>query len=272
MLRPTVNPPNEFRLARGDVIRYSRAFLNYRVMQIWPRHAPTKTRAKRFLHNRILHTDNGTSSFQLERSILACGDISPNPGPARERPAKYPCGECGNNVRSNQDAILCSSCNTWSHAQCLHLSKDTFRYYLAHTDIDWTCTPCALPKFSDSFFLEKSLDELNVSNNTDTSVNSSSRLEDETRLMEREEQDSVSWFEDKIGSYYKSNLKIAYLNINSIHNKIDEVKQMLNKNLFDIMFIAETKIDSTVSDALLSQPGYKIMRRDRKKGAGGLIA
>ena len=27
-----------------------------------------------------------------------------------------------------------------------------------------------------------------------------------------------------------------------------------------------------MSDALLSQPGYKIMRRDRKKGAGGLIA
>ena len=57
--------------------------------------------------------------------------------------------------------------------------------------------------------------------------------------MERIEQDSVCWFEDNIGSYYKSNLKIAYLNINSIQNKIDEVKQMLNRNLFDITFIAQ---------------------------------
>ena len=114
-----------------------------------------------------------------------------------------------------------------------------FQYYIVHPDIDWICTRCALPNFSDSFFLEKSLDELNMSNNTDTSINSSSRPAGETRFMERKEQDSVCWFEDNIGSYYKSNLKIAYLNINSIQNKIDEVKQMLNRNLFDITFIAQ---------------------------------
>ena len=31
-----------------------------------------------------------------------------------------------------------------------------------------------------------------------------------------------------ICSYYKSNLKISYLNINSVQNKFDEVKAMLN--------------------------------------------
>ena len=47
---------------------------------------------------------------------------------------------------------------------------------------------------------------------------------------------------------------------------------MLNRSLFDILFIAETKIDSTFSSNLLTQPGYRYIRRDRKKGAGGLIA
>lgn len=40
---------------------------------------------------------------------------------------------------------------------------------------------------------------------------------------------------------------------------------MLNKSLFDILFISETKLDGTTSDSFLQQ-------RDRKKGAGGLIA
>ena len=47
---------------------------------------------------------------------------------------------------------------------------------------------------------------------------------------------------------------------------------MLNRSLFDILFIAETKIDSTFSSNLLTQPGYRYIRRDRKEGAGGLIA
>ena len=84
--------------------------------------------------------------------------------------------------------------------------------------------------------------------------------------------DSMSWYQSNINSYYKFNLKIAYLNINSLINKVDEVKEMLSRNMFDILFIAETKIDCSVSSSLLSQPGYRTVRKDRKKGGGGLMA
>ena len=53
---------------------------------------------------------------------------------------------------------------------------------------------------------------------------------------------------------------------------MDEVLEMLNKKMFDILFLSETKIDDTTSDSLLNQPNYRLLRRDRKKGAGGLIA
>ena len=46
---------------------------------------------------------------------------------------------------------------------------------------------------------------------------------------------------------------------------------MLNRNLFHILFIAETKIEGTFSNELLKHPGYGVIWRDRKKGAGGLI-
>ena len=62
-----------------------------------------------------------------------------------------------------------------------------------------------------------------------------------------------------------SNIKIAHLNINSIQNKLDEVKDMLNRNMFDILFIGETELDRMFSSSLLYHPGYRIVRRDRKK-------
>ena len=39
-----------------------------------------------------------------------------------------------------------------------------------------------------------------------------------------------------------------------------------------LLLNAETKIDSTVSSTLLSQQGCRIVRKERKKGAGGLKA
>ena len=42
--------------------------------------------------------------------------------------------------------------------------------------------------------------------------------------------------------------------------------------MFDIIFPAETKIDSTVSSHLVSLPGFRTIRKDRKKGAGDLLA
>ena len=65
-----------------------------------------------------------------------------------------------------------------------------------------------------------------------------------------------------VSGYYKFYLKLAYLNISSITNKIDEVKEMLGKGMFDILFIAESKIDCTTSTTLLAQPGFRLVRRD----------
>ena len=65
---------------------------------------------------------------------------------------------------------------------------------------------------------------------------------------------------------------IGNLNINSVVNKIDAVKELLNRNMFDILFLAETKIDSTVSSHLVSHSGFRTIRKDRKKGAWSLLA
>lgn len=90
-----------------------------------------------YFGSRVLHTTNGPSSFQLKRALKS-GDIQPNPGP--ESTPKYPRKECKKNVRSNQNAILCAVCMTWSHVKCLVMSKVSFRYYLENPNLDWICS------------------------------------------------------------------------------------------------------------------------------------
>ena len=34
------------------------------------------------------------------------------------------------------------------------MTDTIFKYYLKYPDIDWTCTLCALPNFSESFFMD----------------------------------------------------------------------------------------------------------------------
>ena len=43
-----------------------------------------KHRGKHYLPGRILHTSNGTSSFQIEKHLLICGEVSSNPGPSEK--------------------------------------------------------------------------------------------------------------------------------------------------------------------------------------------
>lgn len=49
------------------------------------------------------------------------------------------------------------------------------------------------------------------------------------------------------------------------------MRYWINECRFDILFISETKIDGSVAPSLLSSPHYRVIRRDKKRGAGGLM-
>ncbi|KAL9959888.1 hypothetical protein ACROYT_G033260 [Oculina patagonica] len=121
---------------------------------------------------------------------------------------------------------------------------------------NWICPPCSLSGLP---FFNTTLNS-SISSSIDSSMVSTDLQEDE-----------ISSFKTNVLSYYKFNMSIAHININSIWNKIDEVKLLLNEGLFDILAISETKLDSTYDSTLLQHPCYRIMRKDRKKGGGGLL-
>ena len=85
------------------------------------------------------HTSNSTNTFRIEINLFICGEISPSPGQERTRSKpKYICGECTRTARIPRRDIVRSHTG-WSHAKCLQLSKSTFKYYLQHQEIEWTC-------------------------------------------------------------------------------------------------------------------------------------
>ena len=69
-----------------------------------------------------------------------------------------------------------------------------------------------------------------------------------------------------------SEVLLVHLNVNGIQNKFDDLK-LLNKELKGhVIFLSETKIDCSYSNAQFNLEGYHIYRKDRAKGGGGLLS
>ena len=161
---------------------------------------------------------------------------------------RFPCIFCEKACTKKQRALQCDQCDLWSHAKCTHVSVDEYNRLSASED-EWFCSACCLPGFTDSLF-----------SSTDTSSVNSSLDSTDSQV------DEISNFKTKVLSYYKYNLSIAHININSIWNKIDEVKLLLNEGLVDILAISETKLDSTYNNFLLQHPSLQDVEAGPEKG------
>ena len=185
------------------------------------------------------------NSVATDRLVLA-GDVETNPGPddakTRRKKSMQNIATCNKTIRVNRKELTCNLCSESFHYKC--------KAGKLKLDVNlWSGTRCELPPLSDSFF------------DSDAELNRSKGGSQYDEL-EDNDCDSLDWYQSNISGYYKFNIKIGYLNINSVVNKIDEVKELLNRNMFDILFLAETKIDSTVSSLLVSHPGFRTIHKD----------
>ena len=71
---------------------------------------------------------------------------------------------------------------------------------------------------------------------------------------------------------YLTNLLIGYLNINSLRNKITDVREVFAKLSLDYFVISETKFDESFPSSQFNISNYEIKNwRDRDKNGSGLI-
>ena len=76
----------------------------------------------------------------------------------------------------------------------------------------------------------------------------------------------------KLRLKYPRNPLIGYLNINSLRNKIFDVRELIGRLQLDYFVISETKLDSNFPSTQSHIGDYEIRnRRDRNKSGGGLI-
>ena len=89
------------------------------------------------------------------------------------------------------------------------------------------------------------------------------------RFSDKESQDLdvVKTFKLK----HPKNLIISHYNINSIRHKFIEISPMLHNQYFDILGIAESKIDENFNDSVFAVPHYKLHSQDRNDRGGGIM-
>ncbi len=150
-------------------------------------------------------------------NIIQSGDVQPNPGPV-----KNPCRVCKRAVARTHRSLRCCSCFYDVHIKCAKVSAQTFthnnEYYTP-----WTCPACDISahNFTDSFFSTAESDFY------DSSISEISTNSSDSDFV------SVNHLRHVRISYTK-NFLATYLNINSLRNKISDVKDIIQRNRFHV--------------------------------------
>ena len=67
------------------------------------------------------------------------------------------------------------------------------------------------------------------------------------------------------------NLIFIQVNVNSLDEKCDYFRDLLSRNMMDILCVTETKLcDDIIANDLLVD-GYKLHRQDRNRNSGGIV-
>jgi len=78
--------------------------------------------------------------------------------------------------------------------------------------------------------------------------------------------------EDKFEMFDKRGLRFMHVNINSILLRIEELRYIASASKISVIGISESKADSPITNEEISNPGYHILRKDRNRNGGGVLA
>ena len=198
--------------------------------------------------------------------ILLAGDIETNPGP---RTPKYPCGECMKactSYKGSQASILCDSCNSWFHTNCVGLS-DIVLDSLGRCDLPWECYKCGIPNISTSLF------DSFISNSSETSTSTSRSSCSSTSSIQPSSPLAASSpaKSDDFRIKTINNLRTVEINFQSLYAKREEFWCLLEATKPDIIFGCETWLNPSKTYGELFPPGFDLYRRDRKDSYGGVL-
>ena len=182
--------------------------------------------------------------------ILPVGDVSENPGPAKDL-----CGLCSKICRRNQKAIQCDECDAWCHAKCMGMSNTEYAN-LCNPSTTWSCTNCLFPMAPDIC--------------TEDAYLSSADLQDT-----QEDHNIRSPIQCQTLAKLLRGLRVGHLNVNLLYNKLDQIKELLAELSLDVLGMSETWLTANIHNNELHVQDNTLARRDRQPGSksqgGGLL-
>ena len=203
-----------------------------------------------------------TSQFVLLLLIIRGGDVSKNPGPGdvrRQYTHRHSCTRCGKGVTGRSRALSCDNCDQWTHLLCARSMTSTLYQELCNSgeNFDFLCNRCSIGNLP---FADVD-DILSLTHTSDVSLSASISEEEDI-------------FHDLrlVRSRCRNNVIISHLNINSLRHKFHDLTDLFSDRLVDIIFISETKLDSTFTQAQFDAPGYTFsFRKYRNCHGGGIL-
>ena len=188
------------------------------IREIWLKSKNKKV----YLASRLKYYPNSTSSFNLTRLAL-CGDISPNPGPC----VKTKCKTCERTLARNHRTMWCETCNLLYHLKCSGLSIKNYQQIQLNTSSSWICTPCLYETLP-----------VDLSFNSNHSANDLFQQQNESLHSTASEEDPLLIMSNKRQTHHNEDLLI-HPNINSVQNKLDELKEINEKLKASIIILKE---------------------------------
>jgi len=127
----------------------------------------------------------------------------------------------------------------------------------------WICPPCSSSSDVTTLLNYQHLDDEIFNESIDTI---------EEQLMNSEDNQMDEHSESRNTLSGAKGLSICHVNINSIRNKLDEVKELLRPCKIAVLACTESKLDPhRDTDNMLNIEGYNIVRIDRESNKGGGI-
>ena len=176
------------------------------------------------------NTSELTPSEVLNKQLLdELTKISPT-----DLEGKYLCGICYKEVKTYNRAILCDTCDTWSHLKCTDVSVKLYNHFTHLTSFQWNCVKC---RKDEQIITEKF---------------------DITKFKTSELPDSYSYVKST-----NKELVIIHMNCRSMINKREELEYIINETDADLVCLTETWLDASAPAQSFVPDGYKIIRKDR---------
>ena len=156
----------------------------------------------------------------------------------------FPCGTCGYSVSDSDQAVHCSGCEVWQHANCVALSASEYAALQDESDDDpWFCLAC-LPISTSPTSI--SCFSFSLISDTDCSTL-------------------------RLPCCKQRSLSLLSTNCRSLLSKMDELRLLVSSSSAPaIICLTETWLDDSVRACEVDLPNYRLFRRDRDRHGGGV--